>query len=141
MGPEDGHAAVEMALAVGLILIPAALIVLGFGPWSERTVLAEAVAAEASRAAVLDLSTDSGTSVMDQMAANYGLGADAIRIGWCGAAPTPAGAGDCVFERGGSVLAVVEVWVPLVVTPWGSIGGLWVTRNHSESIDLYRSLG
>ena len=141
METESGHAAVELALAVGLLLIPAALVVLGFGPWSERTVLAEAAAAEAARTAVLELSVSTGTTVADQMAENYGLPPDSLRIGWCGATPTVDGAGACPFGRGTSVIAVVDVWVPLVVTPWGSIGGLWVTRSHTESIDLYRSLG
>ena len=45
---ESGHGAVEFALGVGLLLLPVAILVLGFGPWSERRVLAEAAAAEAA---------------------------------------------------------------------------------------------
>jgi hypothetical protein len=48
---DRGHAAVELGLAVGLLLLPVALVVLGFGPWSERRVFAEAASAEAARAA------------------------------------------------------------------------------------------
>lgn len=140
MRADSGHAAIELAMAIGLLLVPAALVVLGFGPWSERTVLAEAAAAEAARAAVIDLSVVSGTAVAGEMAVNYGLSQDSLRIGWCGATPTESGAGDCAFGRGTSVVAVVEVWVPVVSTPWGSLGGLWVTRSHTESVDLYRSL-
>lgn len=140
MRADSGHAAIELAMAIGLLLIPAALVVLGFGPWSERTVLAEAAAAEAARAAVIDLSVVSGAAVAGEMAGNYGLSPDSLRIGWCGATPTESGAGECSFDRGASVMAVVEVWVPLISTPWGSLGGLWVTRSHTESIDLYRSL-
>lgn len=138
--PDRGHAAIELALGVGLLMIPAALLVLGFGPWSERAVLAEAIAAEASRSAVLDLSLESGTTVASEMGRNYGLDDDLLRIGWCGAEPQIGGAGDCPLSRGSAVDARVQVWVPLVNTPWGSIGGLWVERFHSESIDLYRSL-
>lgn len=141
MEAESGHAAIELALAVGLLLIPAAVVVLGFGPWSERTVLAEAVAAEAGRAAVIELSVPSGIAVAAQMAGNYGLPPDSLKIGFCGAVPTVGGAGECPMSRGATVVTVVEVWVPLVETPWGSIGGLWVTRSHTENIDPYRSLG
>ena len=136
---DTGHAGVELALGVGLLMIPAALLVLGFGPWVERTVLAEAVAAEASRAAVIATSVDAGTSVATEMRDNYGLAADQLRIGWCGAPPADGGSGTCQFGRGSSVLADVEVWVPLVTTPWGSMGGLWVHRSHVESVDIYRS--
>ncbi len=141
MGRESGHAAIELALGVGLLLIPAAIVVLGFGPWSERIVLAEAAAAEASRAAVLALDVGPGTGVVLEMADNYGLGAGDTRIGWCGAVPVAGGVGDCIFARGETVTAEVQVWVPFVPTPWGSIGGVWISRAHSENVDLYRSLG
>ena len=42
--------------------------------------------------------------------------------------------------RGSVVTAEVQVWVPLVATPWGEVGGLWVGASHSEPVDLYRSL-
>jgi hypothetical protein len=136
---ERGHAGIELALGVGLLMIPAALVVLGFGPWSERAVFAEAAAAEASRAAVLALSVDAGNSVAGEMGANYGLVADEIKVGWCGEPPAQGGSGSCPISRGTDVEATVEVWVPLVATPWGSMGGLWVARSHTESVDLYRS--
>ena len=141
MRAEAGFAAVELALAVALLLIPGALIVLGFSPWSERAVFAEAAAAEAARAAVIQLAVDEGNQVVDEMAANYGLDGDEVRLGWCGATPRKTFAGECAFVRGGAVWVQVEVWVPLVNTPWGSIGGIWINRSHAEAVDLYRSLG
>lgn len=137
---DRGHAAIELAVGIGLLMIPTALVVLGFGPWSERAVLAEAVAAEASRGAVLALDVSVGNGIGAEMAANYGLASDNLRIGWCGSEPTAGGAGGCTFARGGDVDVAVEVWVPLVNTPWGAIGGLWVHRSHIEQVDLYRSL-
>lgn len=139
--PESGHAAVELALGIGLLLLPAAVLVLGFGPWSERTVLATSAAAEGSRAAVIALSVEAGSVVVAEMAENFGLSAGEVRVGWCGASPAASGGGDCSFVRGAAVEAVVEVWVPLITTPWGQIGGVWVSRSHVENIDLYRSLG
>jgi hypothetical protein len=139
---DRGHAAVELGLAVGLLLLPVAIAVLAFGPWSERRVFAAAAAAEAARAAVIELDVSAGAAVVFEMASNHGLGSDSVRLGWCG--ETPSGQSDgataCSFERGSSISARVEVWVPVVATPWGEIGGLWVGSAHSEPVDLYRSL-
>lgn len=138
---EKGHAAVELSLAVGVMLLPVALVVIGFGPWSERRVEAEAMAAEAARAAVIALDHDAGNAVISATAAGYGIAPDLVRVGWCGATPTLEKAGACVFARGVAVSVIVELWTPLIDTPWGSIGGLWVVGEHVEPIDLYRSLG
>jgi hypothetical protein len=138
---DDGHAAIELGLAVGVLLLPVALVVAGFGPWSERRVEAEAIAAEVARAAVIDLSHDAGHAMADSMATALGIPDELVRIGWCGTSPGPEPAGACDFERGAVVSVAVELWTPLVATPWGSLGGLWVVGEHAEPIDLYRSLG
>jgi hypothetical protein len=140
---DRGHAAVELGLAVGLLLLPVAMAVLAFGPWSERRVFAEAAAAEAARAAVIALNTSSGSAVLTDMTVNHGLEMDGVRLGWCGQEPErlPSPVPGCSFERGTQVTAEVTVWVPLLATPWGEVGGLWVGAVHSEPIDLYRSLG
>jgi len=139
---DRGHAAAELALAVGLLLLPVALAVLAFGPWSERRVFAEAAAAEAARAAVIHLDTSSGAVVVSDMATNHGLEPGLVRLGWCGAVPAEIAGdpGSCRFDRGARVTAEVLVWVPLVATPWGEVGGLWSGASHSEPVDLYRSL-
>ncbi len=139
---DRGHAAVELGLAVGLLLLPVAIAVLAFGPWSERRVFAEAAAAEAARAAVIDLDVSAGASVVHEMSSNHGLGPDLVRLGWCGETPSSESGEvtSCSFQRGSSISARVEVWVPLVATPWGEVGGLWVGSAHSEPVDLYRSL-
>lgn len=140
---ERGHAAVELALAVGVLMFPVALVVTAFGPWSETRVLAEAMAAEAARAVVLTLDHSAGSDVVEVAAANRELGLDSVRLGWCGPGSGPVGspAGSCSLTRGSSVEALVEIWTPLFNTPWGGIGGLWVSASHSEPVDLYRSLG
>lgn len=138
---DRGHAAVELALAVGVLLLPVALMVVGFGPWSERRVEAEAVAAEAARSTVLELSHEAGLATVAATTEAYGIPPDQVRIGWCGAEPTVVGAGSCALQRGGVVSVTVELWTPLVATPWGPVGGLWVVGDHAEPIDLYRSLG
>ena len=138
---DRGHAAVELALAVGVLLLPVALAVLSFGPWSERRVTAEVIAAEAARAVVLELDHAAGAAVVSATSEAAGLGPASVRVGWCGSAPATIPAGACPLTRGSAVSVAVEVWVPLVDTPWGPVGGLWVAASHSELIDLYRSLG
>lgn len=138
---DRGHAAVELALAAGVLLLPVAVAVLSFGPWSERRVTAEAIAAEAARAVVLELDHTAGAAVVSAATDDADLDSGSIRVGWCGAAPATTPAGACPLTRGSAVGVVVEVWTPLVDTPWGPVGGLWVSASHSEPIDLYRSLG
>lgn len=139
---DSGHAAVELGLAVGLLLLPAALVVTSFGPWLERRVDAEAVAAEATRAAVLVLSQAAGDLEIVEALAGLGIDHDLVRVGWCGAAPSGlrSPAGGCSYGRGSVVSVTIEIWTPLISTPWGEVGGMWVTADHSEPIDLYRSL-
>jgi hypothetical protein len=138
---DRGQAAIELALAVGVLLLPVALVVAGFGPWSERRVEAEAIAAEAARAAVLDLSHEAGQAAVSSSITAFGIDSDLVRVGWCGAVPAREPAGACAFERGAVVSITIDLWTPLVATPWGPVGGLWVSGEHSEPIDLYRSLG
>lgn len=140
---DRGHAAVELALGVGVLLLPVALVVTAFGPWSERRVIAEAAAAEAARTTVLELDHAAGGAVVLSAATARGVVPDLIRLGWCGAVPVAVeqAPGACPLLRGTSVEARVEVWAPLMRTPWGDVGGIWVSGTHTEPIDLYRSLG
>lgn len=140
---DRGHAAVEFALAVGVLLLPAALFVVSLGPWLEQRVAARAIAAETARAAAIDLDLDVGTRVARSLMETHGVTTDQARLGWCGAAPDRVDqpSGSCPLTRGSVVTAEIELWVPLVVTPWGPVGGLWTAATHAEPIDLYRSIG
>ncbi len=140
---DRGHAAVELALAVGVLLLPVALVITAFGPWSEQRVEAKAMAAEGARAAVLQLDLAAGQAQISADTESLGIDRSHVRVGWCGASPSAmdAPAGSCSLTRGSVVSLTIEVWTPLVTTPWGPVGGLWVTADHTEPIDLYRSLG
>jgi hypothetical protein len=139
---EEGHGAVEFALGVGLLLLPVAIAVLAFGPWSERRVVAEAAAAEAARTAVVFLDLSRGSQVVSEIGGNHGLTPDTVRLGWCGSEPGPPdiSTSGCSLGRGSEVVAEVRIWTPVFNTPWGPVGGLWVTGIHAEPVDLYRSL-
>lgn len=139
---DRGHAAVELALAVAVLMLPVALVVTSFGPWSERRVLAEAAAAEAARAVVLALDHRVGLDVIASMTEGHGMAPDQVRASWCGQQVSSLAelAGGCSLTRGSVVTATVQVWVPLIPTPWGDVGGLWATGVHAEPVDLYRSI-
>ncbi len=130
-------------MAVGVLMLPVALVVMSFGPWLETRVWAESAAAETARAATVTLDQQAGESVFMQLAADRNLTPDAYRIGWCSAQPATQGSADgsCYLGRGASIVVRIEVWTPLISTPWGSVGGLWVRASHAEPVDLYRSLG
>lgn len=139
---ESGHAAVEFAMAVAVLMLPVALVVTAFGPWSEARVWAESTAAEAARAVAIDLDHLAGEVVVAAAIESRGLDHDSVRLSWCGASPGPvdSSVGACALTRGSVVAAHIEVWTPLISTPWGAVGGLWVPASHAEPVDLYRSL-
>jgi len=124
-------------------MFPVALVVTAFGPWSERKVEAEAVAAEAARAAVLQLDQSAGQLQVQADAESLDIDISHVRVGWCGASPSglAVASGVCPLTRNSVVSVTVELWTPLITTPWGPLGGLWVAADHTEPIDLYRSLG
>lgn len=140
---DRGHAAVELAIAVAVLLLPVGLVVTAFGPWSEHRVLAESMAAEAARAVAVHLDHGSGVDVLVASADSLGVALELVRLGWCG--DTLSDVGDatlgCSLTRGSEVIAEVAIWTPMFNTPWGGVGGLWVRSQHAEPVDLYRSLG
>lgn len=139
---DSGHAAVEVALAIGVLMLPVALAVTAFGPWMERRVLAESAAAEAARIAVLELDLARGAAAVREAIETHGLSHNQVRLGWCGDAggTLSAPTGICPLTRGSSIEASVAIHVPLIMTPWGEVGGLWVNATHVEPIDAFRSL-
>lgn len=139
---ERGHAAVEFALAVAVLLLPVAVFVASLGPWLEERVAARAAAAEAARVAASELDLSAASAVAIEVIAAHGVDPQLARLGWCGADPgeilNPTGS--CPLARGSVVEAEVELWVPLIATPWGQVGGIWAGAAHAEPIDLYRSI-
>jgi hypothetical protein len=132
---ERGYVAGELALGIGLLIFPVALLVLTLPTWSERQTTARSIAREVSRvvavAGVCDRSA--ATETGHDMAQNLGLSAGDVDVQL-----------DCAsgqrLPRGGSVRASVTVAVPAVTLPGiGSVGAWSWTAHHSEPIDQYRS--
>ena len=131
---DRGAAAVEMPLAVGLLLLPISMIVMLVPQWPERQTVASAAAKDA--AAIYANASDS-TSGADlaaasvaQAAANHGLppGALTVQLGgeWC---------------RACTVTATVTVDIPAIDVPFaGAVGAFTWTATSSARIDDYRSL-
>ncbi|MGH9164280.1 MAG: pilus assembly protein [Acidimicrobiales bacterium] len=107
---QRGSAAIELALAIGLLLLPVALLVITLPTWPERQTVARAAAAEASRAVVLAASwtegADDAEAAVAQAAANHGLDPADVTLELAGG-----------LERGASVTARVTVEMPALVLP------------------------
>ena len=132
---ERGSAPLELALGLGLLVLPALVVVMSFAPWLEARAFVHAAAAEGARSAVLASNdpTAAGVETVEEMAAGRGLDPSVVGVTMCG------GVG-CALVRGGYVTVEVSVDIPLVATPWGDVGGLTVNAAHSEPVDIYRSL-
>lgn len=148
---DRGTAALELALGVGLLMVPIAMLVLSFGPILERRNFVRLAAAEASRAVVLsDGQFEDAMLQVAAMAAGHGYEAEEVRVGLCGSQPVPVsngGSSACpmTLQRDGMVEATVEMDLPLVVLPFTgeggrvSVGGRRISSSHSSFVDLYRS--
>ena len=134
MRDERGAVAVELPAALGLFLLPVALLVITIPAWPERQTVARAAAIEAARSAVLAGSWEAGTQAGDeavsQAARNYGLDPGDLTVDW-----------DGVFARGGSITARVTVRIPALALPGLTTIDAWSwTASHTERVDDYRSL-
>ena len=141
---ERGSAPIELALGVAVILLPAALMVLSFGPWLESRAFVRTAAAAVSRQVVVHGSEEGLAESLRTMAKNAGIDPEVVTVAMCGGVPAPVGAGltsTCMpLARGGVVTVTVATQVPVVSGPWGAVGGLAVSAEHSEFVDLYRAL-
>src|SRR5215208_901724 len=132
---EGGYVAAELALGIGLLVFPVALLVLTLPTWSERQTTARSIAREVSRVAAVAGVCDRGLAAETghDMARNLGLAPSDVDVQL-----------DCVpdgrLPRGGSVRASVTVAVPAVTLPGiGTVGTWGWTAHHTEPVDQYRS--
>jgi hypothetical protein len=132
---EAGTAAVEMPLAVGLLLLPIVMIVLLVPQWPERQTIARAAAKEAASLYANAPDAASGAAqaraAVAQAAANHALPAGAMTVAlggqWC---------------RACTVTASVTIDIPAVAVPAvGTFGGFAWSASSSARIDDYASMG
>lgn len=131
---DRGSAAIELPLAVGLLLLPMAMIVMALPSWPERQTVATAAAKEAASLYANAPDPTSGVylaqAAVDQAAANYGLPANTLTLQligeWCRSCP---------------VTASVRVDIPALAVPLiGDIGAFQWTATSTARIDDYRSI-
>jgi hypothetical protein len=142
---EHGTVPVELAVAVGLLLLPTALLVLSFGPWLERRTLVRSAAAEAARLEVL---SDGDEVAVGRLVAGWaernGLDPAWFEVALCGGPSTRADRplrSTCLPLRRSEVVTVeVRTVVPVVRTPFGDVGGVTVSATAVEVVDRHRSL-
>lgn len=129
---ERGSAVVEFVAAVGLLLLPTAMLVASIAPWVQRQAVARSVAREVARDAVVATTLDErrADDIAARMAGTAGLGPEALQVEI-----------DGVPTRGGLVTATVTVDIPVTVIPGlVELGAVAWTVHHTEAVDLYRSL-
>lgn len=123
-----------MPLAVGVLLLPIAVIVMMVPQWPERQTVARAAAKDAATVLANASDAESGQAaaiaVVATAASNHGLPASAMTVEfggeWC---------------RACTVSASVTVVIPAVDVPFaGTIGSFTYTASSSARIDDYRSL-
>ncbi len=136
-GDERGFVAAELALGIGLLVFPVALLVLTLPTWSERQSTGRAMAREVARTVTVEGTCDQAAAndVVSTMAHNLGLDpADvSVALDCASGAPLP---------RGGRLTASVTVVIPAVAIPGiAQVGERRWTARHTEAIDPYRSFG
>lgn len=131
---DRGAAAVEMPLAVGLLLLPISVVVMMVPQWPERQTVARAAAKDAATVYANAPDATTGAALAQasvaQAAVNHGLPAEALTVNlggeWC---------------RACTVTASVTVDIPAIDVPFaGTVGAVAWTATSSARIDDYRSL-
>ena len=146
---DRGAAALELPLAIGMLLIPTAFVVLMLAPWAARANMARLAAAEAARVIVTDASTDPDDSrirnIVDQIATNHNVPPGEVSAVLCvteSMTSAQKAAARCDnLVRGMEVRVEVTVQIPLMMLPGSGeeVGGFTWTVAHTELVDRFRS--
>jgi hypothetical protein len=130
---ERGFIATELALGLGLLVFPVALLVLTLPGWSERQATARVIAREVARRSARDgVCEDSVARALGvTMARNLGVPADEFDV----EVVCPGGG---VLSPDADVEARVTVRMPAVEIPGiGAVGAWSWTARHREPVDPY----
>ncbi|MFQ5516689.1 MAG: hypothetical protein ACE5E8_03870 [Acidimicrobiia bacterium] len=126
-------AAVELAVAAGLILLPAMALVASLPTWIERREAVDLAAQEAARAYVLSADEEAALaaarSAAETVAVNHGVNAADLEMVVEGR-----------LQRGSEITVSITATVPTLQIPGlGTFAARDVTVVHSERVDDYRS--
>ena len=136
---DGGFAAAEWVVALGLIMLPMAMLVASIAPWIARQTMAREITQEAARTIVLAENLAGGRVAAEQLAdavlSNYGLTGDDFSFVSIRLEPE----GDSL-ARGVDVVVEGRVRVPALTIPGiGSIAEVWWNIRHIEHVDDFRS--
>lgn len=123
---ERGFVAAELAMGLGLLVFPIALLVLTLPGWSERQATARVITREVARRIAREGVCDAAAarSLGGSMARNLGVPSEGFEV--------------TVVCSGGDVEARVTVQVPAVEIPGiGGVGAWSWTARHREPVDRY----
>jgi len=132
---EQGFVATELALGIGLLLVPVACLVLTMPTWSERKTTARAVVREVARviASTGVCDAESAQGLTEIMARNLGLPDGDARV------EIQCRPG-VELEPGSELEAAVTVRMPAVDIPGiGPVGEWSWTARHKQPVDRYGS--
>lgn len=137
--PDDGFAAAEWVVALGLIMLPMVMLVASIAPWIARQTMAREISQEAARAIVLaeDLTTGrtSAERLAESVLANYGLTRE--DFGFVSIHLEPESDS---LVRGVDVVVESRVRVPALTIPgFGAVAEIWWHTSHVEHVDDFRS--
>ncbi len=129
----EGSAPLELALFLGLILLPALTLVASLPIWWERQSLGRLAAQEATRTVVLADSWEQGVvaaqAMVDQLAANHDVPPSDLTLSLTG-----------TLQRGQTVSATTTIAVPATTLPLlSALPGFSLSSTHSELVDHYRT--
>jgi hypothetical protein len=133
---QAGFIAIELAIGVGLLLFPVAMLVLTLPTWSERQTAARSIARETARVAAVTGECDEAAAqrLALTMASNLDLPTSSVLVELDCVAGSP-------LPRGGAVTSRVTARMPAVAIPGiGGVGEWSWTVVHHEPVDQYRSL-
>ena len=132
-GSERGFIATELAMGLGLLVFPVALLVLTLPGWSERQATARVISREVARRIAREGVCDraAARALGATMARNLGVPADGFDVD----VTCPGGA---ELTPGADVEARVTVQMPAVNIPGiGAVGAWSWTARHREPVDRY----
>jgi hypothetical protein len=127
--------ATELALGVGVLLLPVVVLVLTVSSWSERQTTGRAIAREVGRAVAREgwCNTELAIDLAEMMAGNLGLARADMAV------DLDCASGDALAP-GSEVTVSVTVRMPAVDMPaLGSVGEWSLTARHREPVDVYVS--
>lgn len=138
---QAGATAVELALGLGVLLLPAALLVASLPGWIEGQQAARLAARRAARTVAVGGpdAAQRAVAVATTVMANRGVVLEQVRItGDTGGEGTSGAPGR--QPRQGAVTAAVTVRLPALTVPLaGPVAGLAWTATHTAPLDVYRS--